>query len=515
MTKLTKQQRNDRSIAYWEKQKSRPRGKTYLVYMIFIVSLIYMIDEIASQIGMLMKTEIATDLLSKFGDSSVGMLDIVSIVGVPFQVLGLLYRPLADKWGRKLFLVINTFGMSLALLVIFLSQNVVMYVVGACVVQFFIPHDMHAVYIMESTPPKHRAKIYSSIKFVATMGVMLVPLLRKFLMSSVGEWREVYMIPAIIGLVTSFIALLLAKETEPFIETRLAYLNMSEEERIAEKKNAQKAQGGLITSFKFAIKHHQLRWLYIATAFVNLGFIGTINYQPIMTFRFAEFMGGYAEDIMNAVSLGPVTAALLIFPVGCATSQLFMGFISDKWGRKPAAIAMAALSLISFLVFFFGARYGMDAYVVGLFCGAFIGSYYALNDVIIMMVGESSPTNLRSSTMSAQFIVTAVGVVVSFGVWLPISMLVGDQAMGLTSLCLLVPGFIAALVILWIFTADTKGIDMETVTGLEWDKPSKKAQLDDDTPFDDSTDTSEFQEDAPKDTEPPFEETEEDTSGKL
>ncbi len=472
MTKLTKQQKNDKSIAYWERQKVRPRGKMYLVYMIFIVSLIYMIDEVASQIGMLMKTEIAIDLFP--GDKGAGLLDIISILGVPFQVLGLLYRPLADKWGRKIFLVINTFGMSLALLVIFLAQNMWVYFLAACVIQFFIPHDMHAVYIMESTPPKHRAKIYSCIKFVATLGVMLVPLLRKFLMQSAAEWREVYMIPAIIGLVTSFIALLLAKETEPFIETRLAYLNMSEEERVAEKKNAQKAQGGLFTAFKFAMKHRQLRWLYIVTAFANLGFIGTINYQITMSYTFAESLfGNFGAEAINAVSIGPVTAALLLFPVGCATSQLFMGFISDKWGRKPSAIVMAALSLVSFLVFFFGAKYGMNAYVVGLFCGSFIGSYYALNDVIIMMVGESSPTNLRSSTMSAQFIVTAAGVVVSFIVWLPISMVIGNQAIGITSLCLLVPGFIAALVIMWIFTADTKGVDMEKVTGLEWDKPSQ------------------------------------------
>ena len=128
-----------REIKKWERERAKPQGKGYFVWLVFVICLIYMTDEIASQIGTLMKTEIANDLLSKFGQSSVGMLDILSMVVVPFQVVCLFYKPLADKLGRKTFLVINTFGMSLALLLIFLSNNLVLYFLGACMVQFFIP----------------------------------------------------------------------------------------------------------------------------------------------------------------------------------------------------------------------------------------------------------------------------------------------------------------------------------------------------------------------------------------
>ena len=115
--------RREKEIARWEREKARPRKDTYFIYLIFVLTLIYATDEIASQIGTLMKTEIANDLMASFGDRSVGVLDMVGIVVVPFQILGLAYRPLADKWGRKIFLIINTFGMSLALLVIFLSRS--------------------------------------------------------------------------------------------------------------------------------------------------------------------------------------------------------------------------------------------------------------------------------------------------------------------------------------------------------------------------------------------------------
>ncbi len=467
----------EREIKRWEKEKARPKRNLYFVYLVFIIALIYATDEIASQIGTLMKTEIANDLFASFGESSVGMLDILTILVVPFQAIGLLYRPLADRWGRKTFLVINTFGMSFAMLVIFLSNNLLLYFVGACLVQFFIPHDMHVVYIMESSPSKHRARVYSVIKFFANISVMLVPLLRRALMHEASEWRMVYFIPAVVGIVTCFVALLFARETDTFIDSRLSYLKMSDEEREAKKqeKAAEAAQGGLIPALKFAMSHKQLRWLYITSAFVNIGFIGTVNYQVILSYGYAQnwiengLFASLGDEVMNAVSLGPVTQALFLFPVGCAISQVIMGFVSDSKGRKTAAITTALNCFVSFIAFSIGASMAWNPYVVGFLCGAFIGSYYSTNDVLIMMIGESSPTNLRSSTMSAQFIVTAVGFALSYIIALPLITILGNSVTGTVSFALLVPGFIAAAFALIRKTNETKGIDMDTVTGTEWD----------------------------------------------
>ena len=473
---LRQQKKREKEIAKWEKEKARPKGNHYFAYLVLIICIIYATDEIASQISTLMKTEIANDLFSKFGESSVGLLDILSILVVPFQALGLLYRPLADKWGRKKFLIINTFGMSFAMFVVFLSGNLVMYFIGACMIQFFIPHDMHVVYIMESSPSKHRARIYSSIKFFANMAVMLVPVLRRMLMADSSQWRNVYLVPALVGIVTSLIALLFAREPDTFIDSRLRYLRMTDEERAAQKaqKKAEDAQGGLIPALKFAMKHRQLKWLYITSAIANLGFIGTINYQVIMSYGYAEnFFGKGLFDSLDAaleaVSVGDVTTALFMFPVGCAVSQVIMGFICDSKGRKAAAVTTAFNGLLFFILFSAGSSVAFNPYVVGFCCGAFIGSYYSTNDVIIMMIGESSPTNLRSSTMSAQFIVTAVGVAISYIISLPLITVLGNSVTGIVSFALLVPGFIAALICLIRKTNETKGIDMDTVTGCEWD----------------------------------------------
>ncbi len=464
--------KKQKEIAKWEREKARPKRSYYFAYLVFIITLIYATDEIASQIGTLMKTEIANDLFAKFGQSSVALLDILSILVVPFQAVGLLYRPLADRLGRKKFLIINTFGMSFAMLVIFLSNNVLLYFVGACLVQFFIPHDMHVVYIMESSPSKHRARIYSTIKFFANMSVMLVPVLRRLLMAEASQWRNVYMIPAIVGLVTSFIAIMFARETDAFIDSRLKHLRKTEEELLQEKlqKKTNDAQGGLIPAFKFAMSHKQLRWLFITATLANFGFIGSINYQVIMSYGYAESMyNSFTEEVMNLVSVGPVTAALFLFPVGCSLAQVIMGFISDSKGRKAAALVTAFDCLVCFIGFWLGAKYNWSPSIVGLLCGGFVGSFYSTNDVLIMMIGESSPTNLRSSTMSAEFLPVGAGVALSYIISLPLAAILGNQYMGIISISLLVPGFIAALITLAKKTHDTKGIDLDTVTGLEWD----------------------------------------------
>ena len=89
------------------------------------------------------------------------MLDIVSFIAIPFQALSIFYKPLSDRFGRKIFLVINTLGMSLGM-----SHNLALYVVGAVIIFFFVPHDMQVVYVMESAPAKHPAKIYSTVKCI-------------------------------------------------------------------------------------------------------------------------------------------------------------------------------------------------------------------------------------------------------------------------------------------------------------------------------------------------------------
>ncbi|MBE6819669.1 MAG: MFS transporter [Ruminococcaceae bacterium] len=471
-----KQAKIQKEIARLEKEKAKPRRSGYLAYLILIICVVYITDEIASQIQALMKTEIATDLLAKYGESSIGVLDILGIIAFPFQGISLLYKPLSDKYGRKTFLVINTFGMGVALFLIYLSGNLVFYIIGSTLAAFFVPHDMQVVYITESAPPRHRAKIYSLVKGVATFGIMLVPLFRRMFMTSASEWRMVYLVPAIMGVAASLIALFSLRETDAFIESRLKYLNMTDEEKDNAKKSKDlsESQGGLVAAMKFVAGHKQLKWLYAAIAFGTMGVLVTMQYQTIISYGYAQsylVQGLYStiESALDAASVGAVTSALFAFPIGSGLVQLSHGFVSDKWGRKAAIISMAAATVISLVIFSAGAENAWNPYLVGLFSGVCVGSFWACTDINTMMVGESSPTNLRSSIVSLQMFALGIGYVVTYCVGIPLITYLGNSSIPAVSLGLAVPSLIVFLLILIFKTKETKGVNLESVTGEEYD----------------------------------------------
>lgn len=476
-------EKKQRELARWQKQKSRPKIKGYLLWMVLIVCLVYITDEIASQISTQMKTEIANDLFAKFGESSIAKLDLIALP-VSFACMGisLFYKTLSDRYGRKLFLVVNTLGMGLGMTVIYLSQSIPMYIAGYCIISFFVPHDMQVVYITETAPKEHRAKIYSIVKCVATLGVMMIPLMRKTMMPEASAWRNVFLVPAIVGLVVAFAALILSRETDSFIDSRIRFLSKTPEELEAEKaaKSVENAQGGFFAAFRFGMKHKQLKWLFILMAFHNLGFIITMQYQVMLSYGYAENLidAGLFTDIQKAVDsagVNEVTSALFWFPVGSAIIQLLPGFISDKLGRKTAQAIMAGITVVSFISFIIGARYGISPWITGLLTGMCIGAFWAVGDTNVMMMSESTPTNLRSSMLSACYIISAIGTVIGVVTLNPLMSIFGNSATALITACISTPGIVVGLFLVLFKTHETKGTDIDTVTGTEWDSPAEKA----------------------------------------
>ena len=470
-------EKRQREIAKWEKEKARPRRNTYLIYMLFMICLVFITDMIASEICRQMKTEIANDLFAGFGDQSLSKIGTIDLLSFPCIAVSLFYKTLSDRFGRRLFLILNTFGMGVGMTLIHLSGNILMYVIGFCIISFFVPNDMQVVYVMETAPEKHRAKILSVVRSAATFSLMLIPLFRRIFMHDLSQWRMVFLIPAIIGFFASFLMLLFARETDVFIDSRLKYLHMSEEEIRQEKarKDVQNAQGGFFNALRFAMRHKQHRWLFILMAFHNLGFIITMNYQTMLSYGYAGHMTSsgvvtldQALESVNANN-GVVTQALFLFAVGSAVFQLLFGFVSDKLGRKPAGAMMSALTLSTLLLFTFGAKLAWNPYFVGFLTGACVGSFTSVGDINVMMMSESTPTNLRSSVTSSAYVIEALGTFVGMAVSLPLLGVLGNAAVSTLTLCISAPGILIGLALVLLKTHETRGMDLDTVTGCEWD----------------------------------------------
>jgi len=459
-----------REIAKWEKELQRPKNRSYLAYLLLILCVVYIADEISTQIGTLMQSVVAQAVFAPvFGaDVAVARMSAFSVLGMGASALAFLYKPLSDRYGRKPFLVINTIGMGLGMLLISVSANIPVYVLGAFVISFFIPNDMQQLYLFETVPPKHRATYYSIIKAAATLGMMLIPLLRDLLMGpDISRWRFVYLILAFVALAIAVCAACFVRETDPFMKKRLEYLRMSEAERAEAKreKGAEKTQGSVINALKFIFRHRQTRWLLIGGGFIMWGMVVTMYYETTMTYGYAsQFLArgiGLAEAKADAIPF--VTQALFLFPVGSAFFQLIQGFLSDKLGRKPTLILMSASVVLTFFLFYFGADRDWVPTVVGLLAGSAVGSYWAAYDICCIMTSESTPTNLRASVMNVRPMLSGAFGSAAFLAPLILINLFGDAHVGLISLLVAAPGMLIGLTLIALKVRETKHSNLEEI----------------------------------------------------
>lgn len=464
-----------KEIRRLEREQARPKRPTYLYTLLLICAVVYIADEVASQIGTQMQSVLAQAIFAPvFGaDMAVARMSAFGVLSQIGTVVAFLYKPLSDRYGRKPFLVINTLGMGLGLFFTSIATNIPVYLIGAAVIALFIPHDMQVVYIFECTPARHRAKAFSGIKAIATLGIMLVPLLRRLFMGAdLKGWRIVYIIPALVAAGVAVFALFFARETDAFVAQRLEYLHTSEAERETAKqeKNVEQAQGGLLSALKFCMRNEQLRWLLIGGGFVMWGLLMTMYYETTMVYGYASrFLAKGMELGPAQASAAPfVTQALFWFPVGSALFQFVQGFLSDKWGRKPTLLIMTSSTVASFGLFYLGARLGWTPWLVGFLCGAAIGSYWASTDIAGgIMCSESTPTNLRSSVLAVQPILSILFSVAALGAGLLLINLFGDASAGLVSLGISAPGMLIGLLIISWKVRETKNVNLEAVTGHE------------------------------------------------
>ena len=448
-----------------EKQLNARSGRFYMLYLFMVLSLIYIIDEIASTISI----QFQSNIINEFFVQNMGMeygegLSLSSALGFityPITLLIVFYRPLADRFGRKPFLVLNTFVMGLGLFLVYLSDNIFVYMVGSSLMGFMVSHDMQCVYILECSSEKTRARNYAIIKAVAILGTMIIPLLREtFMKNQSGRWHLVYLAPAILGFALSLFALLFAKETNTFLVNRVKYLKTSPEEREGqsrEEKNSN-AQGGIISAVRFAFRHRQLRFLMLACCFYYSASLATATYNTVMK-----------ESALMTESA--ITAALYLYPVGNALMTFLAGMVSDRFGRKTTIIAMSGSAVVCYSLFIASAMLGWPPMLTGFAIGGFMGSYWGAGDTIGgIMFSESAPTNLRSSVTVINTLLNGIiGGLATIATIILLPM-IPASTFGYMYLLLTIPGLIIAIVIIWRYVGETRGLDLKKVTGAEWDK---------------------------------------------
>ena len=477
--KAKRKEKETRQLERLIKERNRPKMPGYYAYFIVIIAIVYIVDEVASQIGTQMQSVIASQLFAPlFGEEvAVARMSLIGQISLGAYILAMLYRPLSDKYGRRPFLIINTLGMAVGMLLIGVSTGIPVYLIGTLVVSFFVPHDMQAIYIQECAPAKKRATTYSVIKAISTLGMFLIPMFRRMFIpgSDLTNWRYVYIAPAAIGVLVTVFAIFFVRESDVFLDNRIRQLQMTDEERAAEALSAEQktAEGGILHAAKYIFKHKQLFWISLVAGIVGFGAVIPSYYETVMSHGYAQQFITESMTIGQAISAGLATPyvnqALTFFAVGSALCQFIPGFIADAIGRKKAVLSMAGVAIASYVLFWIGCSKMMNPYLVGAFAGLAVGAHWATGDLVALLSTESSPTNLRASIETTRVIISYVISMLSTVGSLVLINLLGDARIAIVCLIIALIGYILGILMLMIKVRDTKGVDMNTVSAKDFE----------------------------------------------
>lgn len=329
------------------------------------------------------------------------------------------------------------------------------YLLGYFFISFFICNDMQVVYVFEVAPKEKRASLYGFTKCIGTLSVILIPLLRsQFLKSSdITSWRKVFLIPAILSIVFAILLFFFAKETNVFLDSKIAHLSKPIEQRKAEAKanktSKKEEKSGVFHAIKYIFTHKELRGTAITQIAVGFCFYAlSNNYTPIMkNFSWTE------EDISKA---------LLLFSTIYALSMLLAGLLADKFGRKKIIIACMSIAIPFFILFVVGADYNWNPYLVGIFMSLYRSGLYISYDYLTLIASELCPTSIRGSVIGAQSLCSYLAVAAGLGIT-TIVLTQGNLLTGYACLTVGIPFAAIGLFLAIFFLAESKGTDLEAI----------------------------------------------------
>ena len=455
-------QKEEKELSRLRKVQSKGTSGKYFLVLLMLIAIVNILDEVTSNLTVTVQSSFVTEFfvnnpfMGKYYTYEDG-LAFHSGIGVFTYVLGLFtpfYKALADKWGRKPLFVMSTLGMALGLLVINLSTSYIMFLVGYAIISFFMGHDIQIIYILEEAPSKHRAKIYSFLKSFGILGVILIPALRDVLMGDDStKWREIFLVPALIGFVAVLLVMLFAKDTKVFVNDRIEYLLQPYEQRQAEKqmkkqqKQAQRNQSGVFNGVKYIFANKDTKILIISHIIFD-------SAMPAIALYFESSMH------RAGMSTSDITKALFMVPVIYASITFLSGFIADKLGRKVTVTGFSITCVAGYILFVAGILLGWNPYVVGAFAGLYQGSYWIGRDYMNVMMTEKVPTDIRASVVGAEGLLVIIGLAVGY-----ILTIVGMTVMPIWWACLLVsiPAVSIAAVMFALKVKETKGVILDEI----------------------------------------------------
>lgn len=400
-------EKEQKQLTKLRKEQSKSNFAAYPIVLLAFMILLRMLDEFTTNCG----NSLQSSIVNEFFVVGQGMtfqegLSAMSLATSPMMLLSILATiilSLADRIGRKPMLLASGIGIAIGTCTIYFAPDFSTYLLGYAFVNFCISFDVHQLYIVEVAPETKRASWQAYSSFFSQMAIISVGLLRLLNTSDDGQlaWRNIYLIPAVVGVAVVVLLIFIVRESDVFLKQRIAYLETPIEVRQeATKIKQNNNNGGLGKAFRYIFKNKQMRWVMLS----------------LLLFRMAiPAFATYNESIMstNGMSTDAVSVALVFSPLAMGFTRLSAGLASDKLGRKKASSIYAIASVIGLISFILSIKAGAPSALVGIIMGISTGSYWTVGDQIILMMNESAPTAIRGSVTAASGLLQAVVAIIA------------------------------------------------------------------------------------------------------
>ena len=465
---MSKLEREKREIAQLEKASAFHSHKHYFAILIVVLTIVYIVDELASSVRGVVDVQTTRDLFnvvypSTEYDNASATLGFITMAGYLSYLISPFYKSLADRYGRRLFLIINTLGMGVGMLVCIISKSIFVYVIGAVIMTFFTPNDVQVIYIMECAPKKHRAKLCSITKGLALISVSSLGLFVKLFVNDAvpSTWRNVFIIPIILAFAVGIAAIYFVRETPVYTKRRLEYLRSSEAERAAKAEAEKKAQEeekkkgvSVWSSFKFIFTNRQTRAIAIVALLMAFSTGYTGKYQAML--EAGKYNGVMNTDATNIV--------LMFYPIINGVFTMIGGFITDSLGRKKSALILGLWAALGLAVFAYGCINPLNPYITGLAYGISIAGLWSISDMIYFVItSESTPTEMRASVVGSMQLIGMFGTGFNMIYNNIVTMAAGSTNLPSVLTIAYLPIMVVALAIMMLMVKETKDVDLHNV----------------------------------------------------
>lgn len=448
-------QKEEKQLAYWKNVRDKKSVPGIMVISLVLCGLIRLIDDFASSISGSIQSALAAEFFPDLElAEAVGIAGSIGTSLIMFSIVAVFLVILADTYGRRRLLILSAFGIGAGMLICAWSPNYAAYIVGGALVTLFVSTDFHGLYIMEVAPDDKRSLFGAVASIIGYSGGMLVAVGRMAFTAEDGtiQWRMIYLIPAIAAVLLGVLTTFFSSEPKVFVERRIAMLSIPLEERIAKEKEAKGKQVGLKFAFKYIFSHKLTRVMVFAGFFQSAAIMAfTGYYESIMTEAW-----GTSLEATNMIS-----QAIFIAPVGAAVSAIVIGWIGDKFGRKPSCIFASVTAFVLLFVFITSTQLRWNSYVVGLIYGLEMGAFWGYGNNVGLAKNEVVPTEIRATTSTAIGLMT-LPVTITSGIVISVLVAITGK---IANTCLLWGAIClgASMVIYAIWGKETKGADLNNV----------------------------------------------------